>query len=114
MSQLSPTNRPIYSAPGVQVLAAEEDYNRYCLRGGTVGHLSPNWSSPLLPRDRVVAGLLADCEIAGAPAKTNTIKDFARTKRGISYCVLVREVDYRLNRPAAIWVKSAARQWRTA
>jgi farnesyl-diphosphate farnesyltransferase len=102
MSQLEdPHQSPQFiQRQGVQVLAAEEDYNRYCYYvAGTVGHLSTELViNHYRLNDTVAADLLADCEACGRGLqKTNIIKDFAKDlKRGISYLpdAWLREADY--------------------
>jgi farnesyl-diphosphate farnesyltransferase len=116
MSQLEdPYQSPQFiQRQGVRLLAAEEDYNRYCYYvAGTVGHLSTELViNHYRLNDTVAAGLLAACEACGRGLqKTNIIKDFAKDlKRGISYLpdAWLREADYR---PLALagagpsWVK---------
>ncbi|HXV44220.1 MAG TPA: squalene/phytoene synthase family protein [Anaerolineae bacterium] len=102
MSQLEdPHQSPQFiQRQGVQVLAAEEDYNRYCYYvAGTVGHLSTELVINHYRLNNTVAvGLLADCEACGRGLqKTNIIKDFAKDlRRGISYLpdAWLREVNY--------------------
>jgi farnesyl-diphosphate farnesyltransferase len=85
---------------GVQVLAAEEDYNRYCYYvAGTVGHLSTELViNHYGLNSTVAAALLADCEACGRGLqKTNIIKDFAKDlNRGLSYLpdTWLGEADY--------------------
>ena len=85
---------------GVQMLAAEEDYNFYCYYvAGTVGHLSTELViNHYNLNGAVAARLLISCEACGrALQKTNIVKDFAEDlKRGISYLpdTWLRETDY--------------------
>jgi farnesyl-diphosphate farnesyltransferase len=102
MSQLEEPHRwpQFIQRQGVQVLAAEEDYNYYCYYvAGTVGHLSTELVINHYGLNAVVAAnLLAGCEACGRGLqKTNILKDFAKDlKRGISYLpdTWLREANY--------------------
>jgi farnesyl-diphosphate farnesyltransferase len=91
MSQLEdPHHSPRFvHRQGVQVLAAEADYNDYCYYvAGTVGHLSTELViNHYRLYGQVATGLLADCEACGRGLqKTNIVKDFAKDlSRGLSY-----------------------------
>jgi len=85
---------------GVQVLAREQDYNRYCyVVAGTVGYMSTELVIQQYGFTNGVAErLLAGCEACGRGLqKTNIVKDFAKDlKRGISYLPdkWLQEVDF--------------------
>ena len=91
MSQLEdPTQAPrLVCRNGVQILAAEEDYDGYCyFVAGTVGHLATELVSHHYQlTDGIADRLLANCEAFGrALQKTNIVKDFAEDlARGICY-----------------------------
>ncbi len=86
---------------GVQMLASEEDYDRYCyFVAGTVGHMATELViAHYQLNGKVAADLSATCEACGLGLqKTNIVKDFAKDlSRGISYLPdqWLREVEYR-------------------
>lgn len=85
---------------GVQLLANEDDYDRYCYYvAGTVGHLATELAIYHYHFDENVAeALLATCEACGRGLqKTNIVKDFVKDlRRGISYLPdqWLKEVNY--------------------
>lgn len=86
---------------GVQMLADEEDYDRYCyFVAGTVGQLATELTiAHYQLNGKVADDLSATCEPCGRGLqKTNIVKDFAKDlRRGICYLPdqWLREVEYR-------------------
>jgi farnesyl-diphosphate farnesyltransferase len=98
---------------GVQMLANETDYNRYCyFVAGTVGHMVTELVVHHHQLTDVVAGsLLANCEAFGRGLqKTNIVKDFAEDLgRGVCYLPdeWLRESDY-----SPLALRGAPEMWR--